>query len=112
MHSWPLMVTHYDIEVYADAKIVEVSVAQPKAAEFYYSACGNIDQHNRHRKDTLKLENKLKVHDWSKRVNMTLFAMMVVDVWLAFNGCTLAEETQKEFYTLLAEELIDNSYDN
>ena len=43
---------------------------------------------------------------------MNFFAMMVVDARLAFNGCTLAEETQKEFYTLLAEELIDNSYDN
>ena len=43
---------------------------------------------------------------------MNLFTMMVVDAWLAFNGCTLAEETQKEFYTLLDEELIDNSYEN
>ena len=43
---------------------------------------------------------------------MTLFRMMVVDAQLAFNGYTLSEETQKEFYTLLDEGLIDNNYDN
>ena len=37
---------------------------------------------------------------------------MVVDEWLDFNGCTLAEDNKKEFYTLLVEKLIDNSFDN
>ena len=64
------------------------------------------------RQDTLNLENKLKVHDWSKRVIKNLFVMMVVDEWLDFNGCTLAEDNKKEFYTLLVEKLIDNSFDN
>ena len=82
-----------DIEVYADAKRVEVSVAKPKASEVYYNECIKIDHNNRHRQDTLNLENKLKVHDWPKRVNMTLFRMMVVDAYLAFNGYTLSEET-------------------
>ena len=41
-----------------------------------------------------------------------LFGMTVVDSWLAFTGCTNATETQSDFYTLLAEELIDNSYDD
>ena len=80
--------------------------------KFYYSACGKIYQHIRHQKNTLNLENKLKVHDCSKIVIMNLFAMTVVDEWLDFNSCTLAEETQKEFYKLLAEEIIEISYDN
>ena len=101
-----------DETINADAELVQLSVPQPKAAEVYYSGCGKIDQHNRHRQDTLKMETKLKTHDWAKRVNISLFGMMVVDCWLAFNGCTAAEETQKEFYMLLAEELIDNTYDN
>ena len=42
---------------------------------------------------------------------MSLFGMMVVDSWLAFNGCTNSDESQKVFYVLLAEELIDNVYD-
>jgi hypothetical protein len=94
----------------ADAERVEVTVPQPKACETYYSACGKIDGHNRHRQATLMLENKLPTQEWSRRVNMTLFGMIVVDSWLAFSACTDAQETQKEFYTLLAEELIDNTY--
>ena len=41
-----------------------------------------------------------------------LFGMLVVDTWLAFSVCTEAAETEKEFYSLLAEELIDNTYDD
>lgn len=75
-----------------------------------------IDQHNRHRQDTLQLERKFRTHDWSKRVNMTVFAMIVVDTWLVYDRCVQASlagrgETQKEFYANLAEELIDNTFD-
>jgi hypothetical protein len=86
-------------------------VQQPKACETYYSACGKIDGHNRHRQATLMLENKLPTKEWSRRVNMSIFGMLVVDAWLAFSACTEADETQKEFYSLLSEELIDNTYD-
>ena len=61
--------------------------------------------------------------DWNKGVvKASIFAMCVVDTWLVYNGCKQSDDaaqmneqqahsTQKEFYTLLAEELIDNSYD-
>ena len=88
-----------------------MSFPQPKSAEVYYSACEKIDGHNRHRQDTLNTEKKVEVKTWGKRFNMSLFAMMVVDTCLAFTGCTRAEEVQKEFYMLLAEELIGNSFD-
>jgi hypothetical protein len=101
-----------DIRLNAEAERVQVTVQQPKACKTYYSACGKIDGHNRHRQATLMLENKLPTQEWSRRVNMTLFGMLVVDAWLAFSACTNAAETQKEFYCLLAEELIDNTYDD
>jgi hypothetical protein len=100
-----------DTRLNAEAERVEVTVQQPKACETYYIACGKIDGHNRHRQATLMLENKLPTQEWSRCVNMTLFGMLVVDAWLAFSACTGAAETQKEFYSLLAEELIDNTYD-
>ena len=84
-----------DVEVDSGAERVKVSVAHPKTEEVYYSAFVKIDQHNCHRQDTLNLENKLKVCDWTKIVNMTVFAMRVVNEWLGFNSCTIAEETQK-----------------
>ena len=96
----------------ADAQRGKSSVPQPNARATYYSSCAKIDQHMRHHQDILNLENKLVVHDWSKQVNRTLFGMMVVDSWLAFNGCTSSEETQKELYVLLSEDLIYNVYDN
>ncbi len=40
----------------ADPTRVELTIAQPRAAEVYYSACTKIDQHNRDRQDTLMLE--------------------------------------------------------
>ena len=58
------------------------------------------------------LENKLPTQEWSRSTNMTLFEMLVVDAWLAFSACTDAGKTQKEFYSLLAEEVIDNTYDD
>ena len=34
----------------------QMTVPQPKACELYYNTCGSIDQHNRHRQDTLQME--------------------------------------------------------
>jgi Transposase IS4 len=84
----------------ADPSNVELLVPQPKAAEVYYSACGMIDRHNRARQDTLGLEGKLETHDWAIRVNMTIFAMTVVDTWLAYSQCTETQKSQKDFYTV------------
>ncbi len=45
---------------------------------------------------------------------MTLFGIVVVDTWLVYSKCTgaIEDEKQAEFYTLLAEELIENTYDS
>jgi hypothetical protein len=96
---------------------VELMIPQPAAAEVYYAAAGKIDQHNRDRQATLAMETKLKTHDWSMRVNMTLLAMCVVDSWRVWSRISQDDqgdqrESQKIFYGHLASELIDNSYDN
>jgi hypothetical protein len=88
-----------------------VEVPQPLASEIYYEVCAAIDRHNRHRQDTLNIEKKVKTHDWSKRVNLTIFAMCVVDAWLLYSKATKCSEKQKDFYMFLADELIDNNYD-
>jgi hypothetical protein len=58
---------------------VELEVPQPQAAEIYYDTCGRVDQSNRHRQATLKLERKFKVHNWSDRVNHSILGMAIVD---------------------------------
>ncbi len=95
----------------ADPERVQLVVPQPVACEMYYEACGKIDQHNQMRQDDLQLEKKLVTHDWSMRVGLSLIGICIVDTWLAYKECTGTEERQKEFYSKLAEELIDNNYD-
>jgi Transposase IS4 len=101
---------------FAPPEQVTFHIAQPYAAELYYSACGKVDQHNRDRQDTLQLECKIGTQNWATRVNHTILAMCVVDSWkiysrLAFGIDQSATETQGDFYGHLAAELIDNNYD-
>jgi hypothetical protein len=46
---------------------------------------------------------------------MSILGMIIVDTWLAFDGCTRTvlngREKQSKFYKLLAEESIANSFD-
>ena len=96
---------------------VIMTIKQPQIAEVYYSTCGMIDRHNRYRQDDLRIEKKVETKDWSMRVNLSIFSMIVVDTWLVYNAFKNVPEitrqkeiSQKDFYTLLAEELIDNTY--
>ena len=96
----------------AEPEHVDLEVRQPKASELYYSACAMVDRHNRCRQDDLDLEKKLGTQDWSKRFNMSLLGICIVDTWLAYSQVTQNKhEIQSEFYSFLAEELIDNRVD-
>jgi hypothetical protein len=100
-----------DTTANADAQRVELTIPQPLACEIYYDTCAQIDRHNRMRQDDLMLERKLGTMDWSHRVNLSIFGMCVVDSWLMFSKSTETEEKQRDFYELLAEEMIDNTHD-
>jgi hypothetical protein len=95
---------------------VELTIQQPEACEIYYSCCAKIDQHNRHRQDNLQIEKKIGVKDWSLRVNLALLGMCIVDSWKMWSQITLnpngsPSELQSQFFSKLATELIDNTYD-
>jgi hypothetical protein len=93
---------------------VELEVPQPKFAEIYYSAASAIDRHNRCRQDDLMLERKIRTHDWSFRVNLSLLGICAVDAWLLYSNGRgdYPHINQREFYERLAQELIDNSFDS
>src|SRR5210317_412382 len=91
---------------------VMFEIPQPKACEVYYSTCARVDQHNRHRQDTLQLERKLKCHSWHVRVGISILGIIITDTWMVYKRATRTAETQKTFHSYLAEELIDNCYDN
>ena len=111
-------------EVNAEPERQERRIRQPKAAETYYTGCSKIDQHNRHRQDTLRLERKLQTNEWHKRVNITIMGMIVVDAYLLGKACSsystggngggtqrLQLNDPNLFIERLAEQLIDNDYD-
>ena len=90
---------------------VALEIPQPNASKIYYDGCSMIDQHNRKRQDDVNLEKKLGTHDWAKRVNMSIFGMLVMDAYLMYIGCTQPDaeekESMNEFIHKLADELID-----
>ncbi len=95
----------------AEPEQVEFEIKQSAAAETFYDACAVIDQNNRERQDDLKLERKLVTQDWSKRVNISLLAMSIVDGRNLRKSCTLKDEDKNAYYWNLAEEMIDNKID-
>jgi hypothetical protein len=54
---------------------------------------------------------RLMAFVWMDR-DRRYFIACVVDSWLAFSQCTESSETQKDFYSLIADELIDNKDNN
>ena len=98
----------------------DINIPQPKVCETYYSACQKIDQHNRSRQSTLMIEKKVRVVEFDRRINTSLFAMVgPVDAWFLYkgirqdcgrNGGYYLDE--RHFYELLCEQLIDNKFDS
>jgi Transposase IS4 len=98
----------------AEPESLEITIAQPYACYLYYAACGRIDQHNRLRQASLKLETKLKTTMWNRRVNMSLFGMTVVDSYDLAKGCQPRKwdaRPSTDFFEALAQDLIDNKYE-
>ena len=95
----------------AYTNMVEMTIPQTITVELYYSACGQIDKHNRCHQESLDIEKKLGTKYWSKRFNLYVFAMNVVDVWLAYQSITGTSDTQADFYNYISKEMIDNTYD-
>mgnify|MGYP000050061060 CR=1 FL=1 len=86
---------------------VDLEIDQPNCSSMYYDYCGMIDRHNRYRQDDLMIERKYGTHDWSMRVNHSLFAMCVVDAYLLRKACTGSTEPPNAFFWKLATEMID-----
>jgi Transposase IS4 len=83
-----------------------------QAAQLKYSVCSKIDQHNRYRQSGLATEKKIRVWSWDKRVNISIFSMIVVDSFLLHQECTGGKLKQIDYYRALLSALIDNGYEN
>jgi hypothetical protein len=55
----------------------------------------------------------METKEWQRWVNMFIFAMVVVDSWMLYEGCTGGRKMiQTEYYKALIDSLIDNMYYN
>ena len=62
-----------------EAERQDISVSHTKCSKIYYNTCSAIDQHNRHRQDTLKVEQKMQTKSWDKCVTSSIFGVYCVD---------------------------------
>ena len=58
---------------------METVLDMPVMIEAYCSDSGAIDRNNKQRQDDIEIERKLRTKDWWKRVNTSIFGMIIVD---------------------------------
>ena len=92
---------------------VIIDVAQPLMIKKYHKGVGAIDGHNSIRTNVLGLD-KIATDDWSKRVNLAILGMIMVDAGLFYYSHIASEQfsTYCQFFGQLADELIDNTVDD
>jgi hypothetical protein len=89
---------------------VEIKMNCLQVAVLYYTACGKIDQHNQCQQSGLDLEKNIQTKSWHKRVNLSIFGMIVVDSYLLHQECTGGCYSQHLFYQLLIKDLLENEF--
>jgi Transposase IS4 len=99
------------VDTYEEPEYQWITHNCPQAAQLYYAACGKIDQHNRCRQSGLSTEKKIRVKSWDKRVNLSIFLMIVVDLFLLHRECTGGGMKQIDYYQALLLALIENHYE-
>ena len=81
------------------------------AADYYYSACDNFDQHIRFQQQNLCLKKNMGTHYKYQRLNFTLLVMCIVDYWLLYGVISFTNKVnQNQYYINLTTEFIDNKY--
>jgi hypothetical protein len=91
---------------------VIIDVQQPLMVKTYHDGVGAIDGHNSIRTDVLGLD-KIATNDWSKRVNLGILGMIMVDAALFYSHIASEQyNTYCQFFGQLADELIDNTIDD
>ena len=90
--------------------MVELNIPQTITEDIYYSECGQIDRHNRCRQERIDTGKNLGTKYFSKRFNLSVFAINVVNVWLVHQCINRTTDNKADFYNYLDEEMIDNNY--
>jgi Transposase IS4 len=70
------------VDTYEEPEYQLITHNCPQAAQLYYAACGKIDQHKHCQQSGLSTEKKIRFKSWDKRVNLSIFSMIVVNLFL------------------------------
>lgn len=92
-----------------------MEIPMPKIVEAYFGFASKIDQLNSQRQKQLEMEKYVRTKDWSKRVGLSILSMCIIDAMNFHQQCKPDEETDRdphEWFSRLAEELIDNKIDS
>jgi hypothetical protein len=79
----------------------------------YYDMCGAIDQLNQQRQDDLEFERYLRFKTFDKRFGSSIHTIIIVNAMnfhqlLAGTAC---DDSPHQWFCTLADQLIDNNYD-
>jgi hypothetical protein len=99
------------VDTYEELEYQLITHNCPQAAQLYCTACGKVDQHNCCWQSGLSTKKKIRVKSWDKRVNLSIFLMIVVNSFLLHWECTGGGMKQIEYYQVLLLALIDNHYE-
>ena len=94
-----------------DPELVETVLKTPVTTESYYSAYVAIYRHTNQCQDDLKIERNLRTKDCWKRVNTSIFGVILVDAMNVHQACAgleYIEDDPNEWFTDLAHEMINN----
>ncbi len=97
-----------------NAEMVELKINQPRMAETYYTATGEIDCHNCQRQQDFEIEKYIRTHDWSKRVNLSVLGIICVDAMNVHQACAHfinIDPSPHNWICGLAGKMIKNKFD-
>lgn len=92
-----------------DGEQLKVPIKRTQMVEQYFDNCSAIDQANRGRQDTWRIERNVEVKQWDDRVWMSLLAIVGADSYRLYK-LQGKEESEVEFMSNLAREMSQNNF--
>ena len=87
-----------------------IQIPQPLAVERYYEGAGTIDVSNKVRQHELMMDRRLQTNQWDYRVNFGILGIIFTDTWYLYQQTVAKpDECPNEFFSKLADEMIDNT---
>jgi hypothetical protein len=91
-----------------------MEINMPEIVESYFGFCSKIDEINKQRQSELEMEKYVRTNEFWKRLGCSILSICIVDAMNLHQQCkpvTATDASSREWFSLLAEEMIDNDID-